>query len=712
MAQAQLNNVTNILLDKDDYVIVDNEMPSLPSSTGSPGKVTPTPSEMPPPLAPPRKAQRKSNYNTRARHLSVSVSEAADIAMPPKKKRMYRTFNPDEENKENAKKTCYDTYPKLILKRVPLQLINHATDEEHDQLVNSLQNIASMAISSSQPDEEYVPRTLSNTPIPGYTPTPITTPPPGVSPITQSDQTSESDKPDAPQIVPVENGTPELRVHESHRMTLTYEGPVPPPNPVRLSTEGNQKMKVVPETQLQPFNFRYQIPEGYSPQGWERFELPGNHFSEFNDCIHQRSFMDPIMPNELFSNPYHPSMVTMLRAIKTTPNDLYSPTKPRNPRNAMKILASYQQHWDPKMNVPVLTIVAPCGTTLSQPFMVRNKPRKIDLSFTASTEGEQRMFLMEVPLSFGRTSAVTPVVLTSGPSNNMPDTYTSYLVRSVTPHVNLLWIKVFQMSVMGCRLLHLQSIYNPPRPARSSEYHLLALNGHRITTYEKHHLPVDHHLIQKCTPEDLEAMKYDIMQSKTTTSLYYNPQIVLCRNPLMQQQQFQEPSYYLNVTDMCIPKKSIIPISVVNMVPIYYPVDVFRMPPLKKPNEVSKFFSQSLTPGVVRKDKLISARMYISRITPLPNFNIVETFLRYHPVNPKAFEDLTNLDLPIETFLHRFRHTYGNDVCQYKQLKSQHEPFDVSIPKSWRYIADHPFIEDDAERHEYPATEDHDWPSS
>ena len=123
--------------------------------------------------------------------------------------------------------------------------------------------------------------------------------------------------------------------------------------------------------------------------------------------------MPPLFPQKIIENPYHSTMLTLLRQVTTLPCDLVSPALPASSRHRLKLYACYQQHLNPKINMPILTLVAPCGTSIMPPTMRRNSPSSVDLEFTVSTEHQQEYFALTVPLLMTHTVFCHPNIRTS-----------------------------------------------------------------------------------------------------------------------------------------------------------------------------------------------------------------------------------------------------------------------------------------------------------
>jgi len=125
-------------------------------------------------------------------------------------------------------------------------------------------------------------------------------------------------------------------------------------------------------------------------------------------CLHETSVMKTSNPNAFIKYPYRPSMMTLLRSVQLTMND---PCHSTMLCNMCVAYASLQNHWSPECNVPVLTVVTPCNTTISSPFFKRPTFDFGKLEFSFSTDEDQRHVVFDIPLIINAEDARNPCVI-------------------------------------------------------------------------------------------------------------------------------------------------------------------------------------------------------------------------------------------------------------------------------------------------------------
>ena len=101
------------------------------------------------------------------------------------------------------------------------------------------------------------------------------------------------------------------------------------------------------------------------------------------DCAHKHSQMKASNPNLFTRFPYRPSLMTLLRRVETRPADEVG-HKSVGIDPAL-VYASFQQHWSPAVNLPVLSIVGACNTNISPPHFRRMNYEYGNVSVLAST---------------------------------------------------------------------------------------------------------------------------------------------------------------------------------------------------------------------------------------------------------------------------------------------------------------------------------------
>ena len=436
-----------------------------------------------------------------------------------------------------------------------------------------------------------------------------------------------------------------------------------------------------------------------------------NPNSDTDDCPHASSFQAVILPEVIISNYSVGKMLTCLRQVATRPADIVSPAVPHNSRHRIRIYACYQQHWYPKTSIPVLTLVAPCGVTISPPIFKRKFSNTGTVKFMVSSAGEQELLKFPLPLNLTRTLASSSIVMTHGPSSSCPDTYTSYLLKTTSPEINITWIKVFHLSVLGCFTLHTRSLYVPPRPACTSELHILGLTAARQTSYDiVHHSPM-HIGIKFLQEEELLQIGWKRNPPQFTVVWTPNEKVFIAPTPLMEQMQFTKPSYFPKPSTMCHSKQEIIPISDPAMVPLHYPPTTEYIPPCHAMEPKVYFEFGRVPPGLHRmKDMITPVKELIENLTPPLGFSKDQFFLSMFnvPISSLHSDDLDKITL-LE-FLDKYAtNTPGiNPYCRFRHFKPSKEPYHYSIPRSWMYITDHPDLQAEAQRNQFPTTERHD----
>jgi len=207
-------------------------------------------------------------------------------------------------------------------------------------------------------------------------------------------------------------------------------------------------------------------------------------------------------------------MLSLLCRVRTEPNDQYSPSQPTT-ADRLQIYACYQPHWNPKFNVPVLSIVACCNSTISPPMLTRSEPERYELTFQCSTDQEQGTVTFKLPLYAALDNIQHPITIRLGPHHPLPDSLTTYLVTTGDRNVQS-WIKVWHLSTKGCHMLHNQGLYQPHRPYFEAEIHILGLSGKRKQPYAISQLNVANTASAILDPVDLGNVGYKKVLHATT----------------------------------------------------------------------------------------------------------------------------------------------------------------------------------------------------
>ena len=224
-------------------------------------------------------------------------------------------------------------------------------------------------------------------------------------------------------------------------------------------------------------------------------------------CIHTVSSTKRHSSRRILSRPYRKTMLSLLHGVCTEPADTYATTGSTG-TNRPQIYAGYQQHWNPKFNVPVLTLVAVCDTTISPPQMKRSEPEYVEVSFGCYSQRSQHSITFKLPIFMSLTKAPAAVLIRAGPHNPFPDSLTSWLIVSSVDDDILSWIKVWHLSPIGCYNLHNHGILIPQRPYPESEIHFLGLTGKRTMPYGISQLDVGSTLLSMLDDIDIGNIGY------------------------------------------------------------------------------------------------------------------------------------------------------------------------------------------------------------
>jgi hypothetical protein len=341
----------------------------------------------------------------------------------------------------------------------------------------------------------------------------------------------------------------------------------------------------------------------------------------------------------------------------------------------------------------------------------RKDPTMLHLKFLESGSGQQETAKFRIPIMLNSTLASSSVIMTSGPSSTTPDTYTSYVFKTTSPELNVLWVKVFHLSVAGCLTLHTRSILAPTRAAPTSEYHILGLLAVRQTTYDIMHQEPFHLAIRFMTDLDLKQIGWKRNPATFSNLWKAKSEIQLAKQPLMEQMQFTPPSYFSNPTTIAMVQRRPIPISDPSLVPLHYPQIRTRFPP-ENNDQPALFFPDTAHPlAVTRNHCEISVDDFLAQLSPPPGVSKIDAFLRLFNVPRTVVENKAITHNLLSTVLEKFAlwNQQTNGLCNFRHVRSNKEPFIVTIPKQWEYIVTHAALNNENKKHQFPAIEDHDW---
>ncbi len=223
-------------------------------------------------------------------------------------------------------------------------------------------------------------------------------------------------------------------------------------------------------------------------------------------CAHEHSFMKASNPVLFTRFPYRHSLMTLLRCVETRSADAVA-TK-YSGRDPVLAYASFQSHWSPEVNLPVLTIVGACNTNIAPPFFRRLSFEYGQITIMASSSQQQEIMEFKIPLIQTQHDARARVVMEHSDAFDVGDQLTSYVLHPQDRTKPIALIKLWNLSRYGCIELHTTSLYRPPRAKHTDEVHILGLSGDRQTTYRINYpLPLDPDMVM-LEELDLQAIGY------------------------------------------------------------------------------------------------------------------------------------------------------------------------------------------------------------
>jgi hypothetical protein len=178
--------------------------------------------------------------------------------------------------------------------------------------------------------------------------------------------------------------------------------------------------------------------------------------------------------------PYQPSLMSYLREVKGEPIDTMGSSYCSG--EASKVYASFQNHWNPAIDVPVLSIVGSCSTNLSPPILRRKKYEYVTITVMASTAKTQHIYEFKVPLIQQILTCSNKIFLQTISAVDLADQLSTFVIHPQNPKEPLALIKIGNLSSYGCQTLHLKGLYEVPCVKVTDELHLLS--GDRDTTYQ------------------------------------------------------------------------------------------------------------------------------------------------------------------------------------------------------------------------------------
>ena len=223
-------------------------------------------------------------------------------------------------------------------------------------------------------------------------------------------------------------------------------------------------------------------------------------------CPHQFSSMKLTEPNMFIRFPYRPSIMTLLRQVRTKPTD--SVARAFLAVDPPQVYAGFQNHWNFVNDIPVLTILGACNTILSPPVITRRSFEYATVTVMASTSQEQATVEFKLPLFQGLSKSSCRIVMETTAALDMDDQYVAYAVHAQNPKEPLAIVKLWNLSVFGCEKLHSHSVYEAPCAKVTDELHLFGLSGDRSTSFQIEFPSIENPMMKMLEELDLQAIGY------------------------------------------------------------------------------------------------------------------------------------------------------------------------------------------------------------
>lgn len=223
------------------------------------------------------------------------------------------------------------------------------------------------------------------------------------------------------------------------------------------------------------------------------------------ECVHQGTSCPPSDPHVFVRLPYRPSIMTLLRRVHTRPCDTAGLNTNLDPP---LVYATFQNHWHPAINIPVLTVVGACNTNISRPFFSRFQFGYGHVEFHVSTSKDQHKVAFDIPLFVTQRDADKKIVMELHFNMDLPDQLTSYVLHTDNDKEPVAKINVWNLSSRGCHTLHVTNLLQPHRIKPSHEVHILGLTGVTDKIYSTIYHPLDNPLVKLLDEDDLIAIGY------------------------------------------------------------------------------------------------------------------------------------------------------------------------------------------------------------
>ena len=407
-------------------------------------------------------------------------------------------------------------------------------------------------------------------------------------------------------------------------------------------------------------------------------------------CLHELSATKSVSPRRLLSSPYRKTMLSLLCRVRTEPADAYAAG---GSTSRIQIYGCFQQHWNPKFNIPVLTLAACCDTVISQPLLERKDPDKVSLTFMCTTSTEQGLLHFSLPLFTSLDQATDPVILKLGPHHPLPDSLTSWFVKTNESEVALVWVKVWHLSAIGCFNLHNHGVFVPQRPFPETEIHFIGLTGKRKMPNKITQLDVNSTILSMLDPVDLGNIGYK--------------KFIFSPKPPLQVQG----TLINSVPDCLFPRNNVTP----NW---YYDKTLVRQPEAKLKRwphlepflyppafDHSSFPDEFPDPELLQKGEFVFRNPLIQKTTTLedmiteavkkdPKEDPIKTLMTYFNIKRQDIK-AKHMQMPFTQFLDfkTMPATRHNGYCAFDTFKDGHNTGErYLIPKTWIPLLKHPLL--------------------
>ncbi len=238
------------------------------------------------------------------------------------------------------------------------------------------------------------------------------------------------------------------------------------------------------------------------------------------DCAHMHSQMKASHPHLFTRFPYRPSLMTLLRRVETRPADEVGHKSVGN--DPALVYASFQQHWSPAVNLPVLSIVGACNTNISPPHFRRLNYEYGNISVLASTTFQQEYVEFNIPLISDKHDANKMIVMEATTAYDVADQYTSYVLHPQDLSKPIAMIKLWNLSRHGCTRVHDKSLYVPPRSKKTDELHVLGMSGARTTTFKINFPYCEGYEMMMLEELDLQAIGFRCKAERKSNKPYFD----------------------------------------------------------------------------------------------------------------------------------------------------------------------------------------------